>query len=126
MSEISRSEYGMRDLSQMVLTAQNEQNTSWATPSLNEHTMGNSSNAGDSKSSADREKLIREIDRLNDSLKDMGKSLRFKFNDKTQEFYVEVLDSKSQEVVETLPPKYLMDLEVKMKEIVGLHVDKKI
>lgn len=125
MSGISRSDYGMRDLSQTVITsaAQHVQHTPWEKASANEQESGNVRGI---TGSAHREKLQQEVERLNESMKDMGRSLRFKYNEKTQEYYVEVLDLKSQEVIETLPPKYLMDLSATVKEIVGMYVDKKI
>jgi uncharacterized FlaG/YvyC family protein len=129
VSEISRSEIGMRDLSQLVLTstAQLGQHTSWDKTSLNAvGTDKNENNEMKPLGPVHREKLIQEVDRLNEAMKDMGKSLRYKFDDKSEEYYVEVLDVRTQEVIATLPPKYMMELSAKVKDILGLHVDKKI
>lgn len=73
-----------------------------------------------------KEKLEKELSNLNESIKSTGKLLRFKYNDEVHKSYVEVVDSETQEVVESLPPEFLIDLSIKMKELIGLFVDKKL
>ncbi|WP_340005388.1 flagellar protein FlaG [Paenibacillus sp. FSL K6-0276] len=71
-------------------------------------------------------KLDEQIKKLNESIASSGKELRFKYNDEAHQLYVEVLNSDTKEVLNSLPPEFLIDLSLKMKEIVGMFFDKKI
>ncbi|GIP08594.1 hypothetical protein J1TS5_07640 [Paenibacillus macerans] len=71
-------------------------------------------------------KLEEQIKKLNESIAASGRELRFKYNDDAEQLYVEVLDAKTQEVLSSLPPEFLIDLSVKMKELIGMFFDEKI
>jgi flagellar protein FlaG len=71
-------------------------------------------------------KLDEQIKKLNESIASSGKELRFKYNDEAHQLYVEVLNSDTKEVLNSLPPEFLIDLSLKMKEIVGMFFDRKI
>lgn len=68
----------------------------------------------------------KELEKLNDSIESSGKVLRFKYNDEINQYYVEVLNAKTQEVVASLPPEFLIDLSIKMKELIGLFIDERM
>jgi len=72
-----------------------------------------------------QKKFEEELKTANESLMDNGKQLRFKYDDEAKSLYVEVLDSKTQEVVVSLPPEFLIDLSKRMKDLIGLFLDKK-
>ncbi|WP_153732365.1 flagellar protein FlaG [Sporosarcina obsidiansis] len=65
-------------------------------------------------------------DGMNKFLESVNTQLRFKFHDKLNEYYVTIVDSKTDEVVREIPPKKLMDMYAAMKDFVGLLVDRKI
>lgn len=67
-----------------------------------------------------------QIKKLNESIANSGKELRFKYNDEAKQLYVEVLDQHTQEVLTSLPPEFLIDLSLKMKELIGMFFDEKI
>lgn len=67
-----------------------------------------------------------ELEKLNDSIESSGKVLRFKYNEEINQYYVEVLNAKTQEVVASLPPEFLIDLSIKMKELIGLFIDERM
>ncbi|WP_025695506.1 flagellar protein FlaG [Paenibacillus durus] len=71
-------------------------------------------------------KFEEQIKKLNESIASSGKELHFKYNDEAKQLYVEVLDSQTKEVLTSLPPEFLIDLSMKMKELVGVFFDKKI
>ncbi|GGH33012.1 flagellar protein FlaG [Paenibacillus segetis] len=71
-------------------------------------------------------KLEEQIKKLNESIAASGKELKFKYNDEAHELYVEVLNSETKEVVSSLPPEFLIDLSLKMKEMIGMFFDEKI
>ena len=52
--------------------------------------------------------------------------LRFKYHDKLNEYYVTIVDSKTDKVVREIPSKKLMDIHAAMREYIGLLVDQKI
>ncbi|GAC41325.1 flagellar protein FlaG [Paenibacillus popilliae] len=74
----------------------------------------------------DKQDLQKKLEELNESIADAGKELHFKYHDDAEELYVEVIDKKTREVIATLPPEYLIDLSVKMKELIGFFLDKKV
>jgi len=75
---------------------------------------------------AGQKKMEEQLKKVNDSIKSSSKELRFKYNDEAKQLYVEILDSTTQEVLTSLPPEFLIELSVKMKEMVGLFLDEKI
>lgn len=78
-----------------------------------------------SLSEEQKKRFEEELKTANESLLQNGKQLRFKYDDEAKSLYVEVLDSKTQEVVVSLPPEFLIDLSKRMKELIGLFFDKK-
>lgn len=73
-----------------------------------------------------QEELEKQVRKLNESIASSGKELKFKYNDEAKELYVEIVDSKTQEVLTSLPPEFLIELSVKMKEMIGMFIDKKM
>ncbi|WP_078543856.1 flagellar protein FlaG [Litchfieldia alkalitelluris] len=53
-------------------------------------------------------------------------SLKFQLHDELNEYYVTVVDDKTQEVVREIPSKKILDIYAAMTEFVGVAVDKKI
>lgn len=73
---------------------------------------------------ADKAKQLTES--MNTFLASANTQLRFKFHDKLNEYYVTIVDSKTDEVIREIPSKKLMDIHAAMREFVGLLVDRKI
>jgi len=74
----------------------------------------------------EKKKLDEELRKMNDSLASSGKMLKFKYNEEANATYVEVIDSETQKVVASMPPEFLIDLSIKMKELIGMFIDKKL
>ncbi len=74
----------------------------------------------------DKEQLEDIVTGLNEFLQPSYTSLKFELHDKLNEYYVTIIDDKTQEVVKEIPSKKLLDLYAAMTEFVGLVVDKKI
>ena len=72
------------------------------------------------------EKAKRMTDSLNKFMESSNTELRFKLHDELKEYYVTIIDSKTDEVVREIPSKKLMDIHAAMREFVGLLVDRKI
>ena len=63
---------------------------------------------------------------FNKEMEQWGKHLRFRYNEEAEQTYVEVIDLETQEVIISLPPEYLIELSIKLKDIIGLFLDKKL
>lgn len=74
----------------------------------------------------DETNLEQEIEDFNDVLRAAKQNLRFKFHKETELLIVELYDLKTDEVIKTLPPEYMLELSVRMKEMIGLFVDKRL
>lgn len=72
------------------------------------------------------EKAKQMTDSMNTFLESANTQLRFKFHEKLNEYYVTIVDSKTDEVVREIPSKKLMDIHAAMREFVGLLIDRKI
>ncbi|WP_318615780.1 flagellar protein FlaG [Sporosarcina sp. YIM B06819] len=73
---------------------------------------------------ADKAKQL--TDSMNTFLASANTQLRFKFHDKLNEYYVTIVDSKTDEVIREIPSKKLLDFHAAMREFVGMLVDRKI
>lgn len=63
---------------------------------------------------------------MNKFLESADTQLRFKFHEELKEYYVTLVDSKTDEVVKEIPSKKLMDMHAEMKKFLGLLIDRKI
>lgn len=85
---------------------------------------------GDLLLSAERplseETLEKVVNGLNELVQPSHTSVRFELHKELNEYYVQVIDEKTHEVIREIPPKKLLDMYAAMMEFVGLLVDKKI
>ncbi|GKV67531.1 hypothetical protein NCCP2716_00290 [Sporosarcina sp. NCCP-2716] len=63
---------------------------------------------------------------MNKFLESTDTQLRFKLHDELNEYYVTIVDSKTDEVIREIPSKKLMDVHAEMKKFLGLLIDRKI
>jgi len=54
------------------------------------------------------------------------RQLRFDVYEETNRVYVQVIDKRTQEVIRQIPPQEMLELSAKIKEMVGLFLDKYI
>ncbi|KUP05253.1 flagellar protein FlaG [Bacillus coahuilensis p1.1.43] len=73
-----------------------------------------------------KEKAEKTVETLNQFLETTQTALKFQFHDKLEEYYVTIINEKSNEVVREVPPKKLLDIYAAMAEFLGIIVDKKI
>ncbi|MBN3523874.1 flagellar protein FlaG [Paenibacillus apiarius] len=74
----------------------------------------------------EKQDLQKKVEELNESIANSGKEIHFKYHDDAKELYVEVVDKATKEVIASLPPEFLIELSVKMKELIGMFLDEKI
>lgn len=102
------------------------ENNNGGTPSLSENSSNINEISAQKFLKERQEELEKQAKKLNESLASTGKELKFKYNDEAEELYVEIIDSKTQEVLTSLPPEFLIELSVKMKEMIGMFIDEKL
>ncbi|AKM20386.1 flagellar protein FlaG [Geobacillus sp. 12AMOR1] len=72
------------------------------------------------------ETLEKVVNGLNELVQPSHTSVRFELHKELNEYYVQVIDEKTHEVIREIPPKKLLDTYAAMMEFVGLLVDRKI
>lgn len=73
-----------------------------------------------------KEHLENKVDRLNNFIKKNETSLKFQLHEELNKYYVQIVDSHSNEVVKEIPPKKFLDMYASMAELMGLFVDDKL
>ncbi len=72
-----------------------------------------------------QEKIYKELEKVNKQFQSLNHSMRMKFDEDADQFYVEVVDRKTSEVLESIPAKHVLELAAKLKEMVGFFIDEK-
>lgn len=65
------------------------------------------------------------VDKLNKFLEDNKTHAEYEIHDKFKDIMIKIVDDKSGEVIQELPPKKILDMVAKMCEMVGILFDKK-
>jgi flagellar protein FlaG len=73
-----------------------------------------------------KEQLREIVKGMNEFLQPSQTSLKFELHDELKEYYVQIIDERTKEVIREIPPKKLLDMYATMMQFVGLIVDKKI
>lgn len=73
-----------------------------------------------------KEKMEDVVNGMNEFMATSNTHLKFEFHDKLKEYYVTIVDDRTQEVVKEIPAKKMLDMHAAMTEFVGLMVDKKV
>jgi|SRR5690606_3459545 len=66
------------------------------------------------------------IQALNDFLSPTYTALKFTMHEKLGEYYVQIIDEETKEVIREVPPKKMLDLYAAMAERIGLIINEKI
>jgi flagellar protein FlaG len=70
--------------------------------------------------------INKEVEHLNKWLGSKNSHLHFVMHDKLNEYYVQVVDDRTNEVIKEIPSKKVMDMIANFYEKLGIIVDKKI
>ena len=65
-------------------------------------------------------------ERANALFESLNTGLALKFHERSGEWYAVVENKLTREIVKEVPPKYILDLHAKLKEMVGFFLDQKI
>ncbi|QRG67309.1 flagellar protein FlaG [Brevibacillus choshinensis] len=71
------------------------------------------------------EELEKAIAGLNKWMQTESTHLQFRMHEKMKEYYVEVVNDVTNEVIRQIPSKKILDISAKMQEMIGLLVDEK-
>lgn len=73
-----------------------------------------------------REDLQKTIDKMNQMMQPAPTEVRYRLYDKLHTYYVQIINKKTQEVIQEIPEKKFLDMYVMIAERFGLFTDKKI
>lgn len=73
-----------------------------------------------------KEKVEAMVNNLNDFIEPLRTNLKFQFHEKLNEYYVEVVNPLTDEVIKEIPPKKMLDMYADMAELMGIIIDRKI
>jgi flagellar protein FlaG len=73
-----------------------------------------------------KEQLEEIVKGMNEFLQPSHTSLKFELHDELKEYYVQIIDERTDEIIREIPPKKLLDMYAAMMQFVGLIVDQKI
>ncbi len=74
----------------------------------------------------DAEETKEALKDLNEQLKRMNRTIRFSIDEELQDVVVKVVDKSSGEVVSQIPPEGVLKLRERIRDMVGLLVEKKV
>lgn len=100
-----------------------EASKSETTTKNDDGTVINSVKDATQQSSKDVKNITQE---LNKFLQLMNSDLKFVVHEKTKQLIVQVVDTRTQEVLKEFPPHELLDTIAKIRDYVGVLLDKKV
>lgn len=72
-----------------------------------------------------RQELEKSIEGLNKLMQSSNTHLNFVLHDKLNEYYVQVVNDQTQEVIREIPSKKMLDIVAEMKSMIGVLIDEK-
>jgi len=73
-----------------------------------------------------KEMIVKKVDGMNEFLQPTSTNVKFQLHEKLDIYYVQVIDSKTDEVLREIPNKKFLDMYASMAELAGLMVDEKL
>lgn len=74
----------------------------------------------------ERKDLESLMNSLNEFIQPAHTSIKFQLHDKLEEYYVQVINDDTKEVIREIPSEKMLDIYAAMKEYLGLMVDETI
>lgn len=102
-------------------------------PSIQNHTSSDQRQNNGSKEQIAKNKPDQTNKQLEDTVRQLNLEadqsqvyIEFKLHEKSGEYYVRMIDSKTNEVIREIPSKKILDYFSDMSKFTGLHLNKKI
>jgi flagellar protein FlaG len=73
-----------------------------------------------------KEELEKVIGAMNELIKPSHTASKFVLHEKLNDYYVQIVDEVTQEVIKEIPNKKFLDMYAQMIDFMGIFVDKKI
>lgn len=73
-----------------------------------------------------KERVTEVVEAMNNFVQPTHTSLKFELHEESKEYYVKVIDDKTQETVREIPSKRILDMHAEMTKFLGVLFDKKI
>lgn len=89
-------------------------------------TESSDKNNGLEKKEYTKEQLENAVESINEFLKIEQTDSKFVFHEGLNQYFVRLVDSKTEEVIKEIPPESLLNAFYEMQKLVGLIVDEKI
>ena len=80
----------------------------------------------ENKQEISAEKLQKAVDSVNEFFKINNSELKFIYHDGLEQYFLQLVNSETEEVIREIPPKKLLDVFYEMQKIAGMIIDKKI
>lgn len=81
---------------------------------------------GAEKKEYTKEQIENAVDSINEFLQTEQTESKFVFHEGLNQYFVRLVDSKTEEVVKEIPPERLLNAFYEMQKLVGMIVDEKI
>lgn len=72
-----------------------------------------------------KEAIVDKVDSMNEFLEPTSTNVKFQLHEELEVYYVQVIDSKTDEVLREIPNKKFLDMYASMADLAGLIVDEK-
>ena len=73
-----------------------------------------------------KDKLQQAVNSINEFFEINHSELKFIFHEGLEEYFVQLVNSETEEVVREIPSKKLLDIYYEMQKLIGMMVDEKI
>lgn len=73
-----------------------------------------------------KDMLLNKIEGMNEFLEPTSTAVKFQLHEELNEYYIQVIDSKTNEVLKEIPNKKFLDMYASMTEMMGFMVDEKL
>lgn len=88
--------------------------------------QGPANGHSDGESKISNEEIEKKVSSLNKFLEASSSEARFQYHEQLGEYFVQLVDVNTHEVVREIPPKKILDMYAEMLNIMGLFVDRKV
>lgn len=75
--------------------------------------------------SPSKEELLKETEAINKWLESRGTHLKFTLHEGLNEYYVQIINDETMEVIREIPSRKILDISAKLQEMIGLLIDER-
>lgn len=72
-----------------------------------------------------RKELTKAVEKMQRAVGIFDKHFKFSIHDKTHRVMVQIIDSRTNEVINEIPPKKILDMVADLQNMLGIFIDKK-